>query len=45
MGEIANALSAKYQVGVICGPEVYDKSRKLLTEIINKVIIRFTELM
>lgn len=28
MGEIANALSAKYQVGVICGPEVYDKSRK-----------------
>lgn len=28
MGEIANAFSPKYDVGVICGPEVYDKSRK-----------------
>lgn len=28
MGEIAVALSYKYDVGVICGPEVYDKSRK-----------------
>ena len=28
MGEIANAFSSKYNVGVICGPEVYDKSRK-----------------
>ncbi len=29
MGEIANALSSKYQVGVLCGPEIYDKSRKV----------------
>lgn len=28
MGEIAKALSSKYNVGVICGPEIYDKSRK-----------------
>lgn len=28
MGEIAKAFSSKYEVGVICGPEVYDKSRK-----------------
>ena len=27
-GEIANALSNKYIVKVICGPEVYDKSKK-----------------
>lgn len=27
-GEIANALSDKYIVKVICGPEVYDKSKK-----------------
>lgn len=28
MGEIANVFSLKYEVGVICGPEIYDKSRK-----------------
>ena len=28
MGEIAEALSHKYNVGVICGPEIYDPSRK-----------------
>lgn len=28
MGEIANAFSSKYVVNVICGPDVYDKSRK-----------------
>lgn len=29
MGEIANALCVKYQVKVICGPEIYDKRKKL----------------
>ncbi|MDY5024540.1 MAG: glycosyltransferase family 4 protein [Candidatus Egerieousia sp.] len=29
MGEIANAMTRKYNVGVICGPEVYDKRKKL----------------
>lgn len=29
MGEIADVLSTKYKVGVICGPEIYDKSRKI----------------
>lgn len=28
MGEIAKALSHKYDVGVLCGPEIYDTSRK-----------------
>lgn len=28
MGEIAKAFASKYDVGVICGPEVYDKNRK-----------------
>ena len=28
-GEIANAMVQKYNVGVICGPEVYDKRKKL----------------
>lgn len=27
MGEIANALSSKYEINVICGPEIYDKTR------------------
>lgn len=27
-GEIANAMAKKYKVGVICGPEVYDKRKK-----------------
>ena len=27
-GEIANAMVQKYNVGVICGPEVYDKRKK-----------------
>ena len=29
LGEIANAMVAKYQVKVICGPEIYDKRKKL----------------
>lgn len=29
MGEIANAMVSKYQVKVICGPEIYDKHKKL----------------
>lgn len=28
-GEIANAMVQKYRVGVICGPEIYDKRKKL----------------
>ena len=28
MGEIANAMVQKYKVGVICGPEIYDKRKK-----------------
>lgn len=27
LGEIANAMTRKYRVGVICGPEVYDKCK------------------
>lgn len=29
MGEIANAMTRKYDVGIICGPEVYDKRKKI----------------
>lgn len=29
MGEIANAMATKYKVGVICGPKIYDKRKKL----------------
>lgn len=29
LGEIANAMAKKYQVGVICGPEIYDKRKKI----------------
>lgn len=29
LGEIANAMVRMYRVGVICGPEVYDKRKKL----------------
>lgn len=32
MGEIANAMAQKYAVGVICGPEVYDKRKKIDVE-------------
>lgn len=28
MGEIANAMVSKYEVGIICGPEIYDKRKK-----------------
>lgn len=31
-GEIANVLAGKYQVNVICGPEVYDHNKKRDTE-------------
>lgn len=30
MGEIANAMTQKYEVKVICGPEVYDEKKKSL---------------
>ena len=29
MGEIANVMINKYSVGVICGPDIYDKRKKL----------------
>lgn len=29
LGEIANAMAQKYHVGVICGPEIYDKRKKI----------------
>lgn len=29
MGEIANAMCSKYEVKVICGPEIYDSGKKL----------------
>lgn len=29
LGEIANAMVRKYEVGVICGPEIYDKRKAL----------------
>lgn len=29
MGEIANTMVQKYKVGVICGPEIYDKRKKV----------------
>ena len=32
MGEIANAMTKKYNVGVICGPEIYDRRKKLDTD-------------
>lgn len=31
MGEIANVMVQKYKVGVICGPEIYDKRKKVDT--------------
>ena len=41
MGEIANAMSQKYEVKVICGPKVYDTNKKNVTsslEVINPSI-------
>ena len=41
MGEIANAMSQKYEVKVICGPKVYDPNKKNVTsslEVINPFI-------
>lgn len=32
MGEIANAMVQKYKVGVICGPEIYDRRKELDTD-------------
>lgn len=29
LGQIANAMTKKYQVKIICGPEIYDKRKKL----------------
>lgn len=32
LGEVSNALAEKYDVKVICGPEIYDKRKKLDTQ-------------
>ena len=32
MGEIANAMTSKYEVRVICGPAVYDSSKRIVTD-------------
>lgn len=32
MGEIANEMVDKYEVRVICGPEQYDKNKKISTD-------------
>ncbi len=37
LGEIANAFTSKYTVKVICGPEIYDKRKKIDKE--NKFIL------
>lgn len=37
MGEIANAMTQKYDVKVICGPEVYDEKKKAIVR--NNTII------
>lgn len=37
LGEIANVLSSKYDVKVICGPEIYDKRKK--TDPNNKFVL------
>lgn len=37
LGEIANVMSKKYEVNVICGPEVYDKRKK--TDPNNKFVM------
>ena len=38
LGEIANAMVEKYQVKVICGPEIYDKRKKLDENVSTKVV-------
>lgn len=41
MGEIANAMTQKYNVKVICGPEVYDEKKKVVSsdlQSINKCV-------
>lgn len=37
MGEIANAMTSKYKVKVICGPEIYDPNRKVDLEQAHKL--------
>lgn len=37
LGEIANAMTEKYEVKVICGPEIYDKRKKIDAE--NKFVL------
>lgn len=37
MGEIANAMVDKYEVKVICGPEQYDKNKKISTDSIGSI--------
>ena len=38
LGEIANAFVNKYQVKVICGPEIYDKRKPLDKDNKNKYL-------
>ena len=37
LGEIANVMAQKYEVKVICGPEIYDKRKK--TDLNNKFVL------
>ena len=37
LGEIANVMASKYDVKVICGPEIYDKRKK--TDPNNKFVL------
>jgi glycosyltransferase involved in cell wall biosynthesis len=37
MGEVANKLAEKYNVTVICGPEVYDETKRVNTEVASKL--------
>jgi len=37
MGEIAKIMSSKYNVGVICGPEVYDKNKPAESDSISHI--------
>ena len=37
MGEIANAMTMKYEVKVICGPEVYDEKKKSVSGKANSI--------
>lgn len=44
LGEIANAMAKKYCVGVICGPEIYDKRKALdINNKFNLKVSRYIE--